>query len=78
MFVVLTAMVLAIGFSAFTPEKAPPEIVYYDLGGGAGWEPIDNPCPTGEMLFCKVTIDGQSNVQLYRNQDLQQPVRYDP
>lgn len=75
MFVVLTAMVLAIGFSAFTPEKAPPEIVYYNLG--AGWESIENPCPAGTTFDCEVTIDSQENVQLYRTKDLTQKVMYD-
>ena len=75
MFVVLTALVLAIGFSAFTPEKAPPEIVYYNLGDG--WEAMNNPCPEGTTFDCTVTIGSQENVQLYRDQDTEQPVRYD-
>lgn len=75
MYLVLVAMVLAVGFSAFTPDKAPLETVWYDLGDG--WQPIENPCPEGSAFFCKTTIGSQSNVQLYRNQDLNQPVMYD-
>lgn len=72
MFVVLTAMVLAIGFSAFTPEKAPAEIVYYNLG--SGWQPYENPCPEGSEFLCKVTIGSQNDVQLYRTPDFIDPV----
>ncbi|MBI5370597.1 MAG: hypothetical protein HZA79_01085 [Sphingobacteriales bacterium] len=75
MYLVLVAVTLAISFSAFTTRENPPETVWYNIG--AGWQPYENPCPAGSTLFCKVDIGQQTDVQLYRNQDINQPVRYD-
>ena len=75
MYLVLAAIVMAISFSAFTPEKKPLETVWYNLG--SGWQSYSNPCPAGTTLACTVTIGQQQNVQLYRNKDFGHPVKYD-
>ena len=77
MYLVLVAMVLAVGFSAFTPDKASLETVYYNLEQGDGWESIENPCPAGELFPCTVTIGDNEDVQLYRTPDFSQPVLTD-
>jgi hypothetical protein len=74
MYLVLIAVALATGFSAFTTEKKSSETVWYDIG--AGWQPYDNPCPAGTLNFCKIDVGGHTDVQLYRNQDVYQPVKY--
>lgn len=74
MYLVLAAIIMALSLSAFTPVKKSTETVWYDIGNG--WEPITNPCPAGNTLFCKVAIGDETDVQLYRNQSLLQPVKY--
>lgn len=76
MFLPLSALLLAIGFAAFTPASTPPpETVWYDIG--SGWQPISNPCPAGTLKNCTIFIDEEHpSVQLYRNQNLSQPVKY--
>lgn len=75
MHLVLVAIVMAVGFSAFTSADKATETVYYNLG--SGWVPITNPCPEGDDHFCKITVGQQPNVQLYRNMDINQEVKYD-
>ncbi len=74
MYLVLVAVVAAISFSAFTPAEKTSETVWYNVG--SGWQPFENPCPAGNTLLCTIDIDEHSNVQLYRNQDMLQPVKY--
>jgi hypothetical protein len=76
MYLVLIAVIMAIGFSAFTPsvnKKAINVITYQD--DNLDWHVFTgDPCPGDEIPEClKMTPHGQR--QLFYNYDTQDPVK---
>lgn len=61
MFFVILAAVLAIGFSAFTPDSKIPDGYYYQDGPNqvpVETELVETECPEGHEQLCKIVLNG--------------------
>ncbi len=70
MMLVMIAAVMAVGFSAFTPEKKVKTDYYYL--DGATWVTVTSVCPSGTVKQCEMYING-ANRLIYTQQSTSFP-----